>query len=368
MRFSPLALAVLVLVGCQKQPANSDETTIIAPATVDAPAAPAQGTLQKINESGAIVLAYRDAAIPFSYIADNQKQPMGYAHDLSLKVVNAIKAKLGKDISVHYHLVTAQTRIAFVQDGTVDLECGSTSNTEERQQQVDFSVGYFETGTRLLTAVDSGIQDFADLKGKTLVTEAGSTAERYIREYNDKNQLGINIISAKDHDEAFLILESGRADVYMMDDILLVADTFKTKDPKKWHIVGTSPSSEIYGCMLRKGDTEFKALIDDTLKTVYASGEINAIYNKWFTQPIPPKQINLNFAMSDGIKALFSDPHDGAKPKGAMALVAGVATDATKAVASVAADAKKEAAATVSDAAKTAEAVVADVAGATATR
>lgn len=196
-----------------------------------------------------------------------------------------------------------------MQNGTVDLECGSTTNNEERAQQVDFSVGFFEIGTRLLTATDYGINGFDDLGGKTLVT-TGTTSERYIRQFNDDNKLNINIISAKDHGESFLMLENGRAQAFMMDDVLPAGEKAKAKDPAKWHIVGEPQSFEIYGCMMRKGDAEFKAVVDDALKAVYASGEINSIYDKWFTQPIPPKNVNMQFAMSDNLKALLATPTD----------------------------------------------------------
>ncbi|MGE8539556.1 MAG: transporter substrate-binding domain-containing protein, partial [Acinetobacter sp.] len=268
------------------------------------------GTLNKIKQSGTIVLGYRDSSIPFSYIADNPSQPVGYAHDLQLKVVEAVKQKLNlPDLKIRYNLVTSQNRIPLVSNGTVDLECGSTTNNKERQQQVDFSVGFFEVGSRLLTATNSGIKDFSDLKGKKLVTTAGTTSERYIRQH--EKELGIGeIISAKDHAESFLMLQSGRAAAFMMDDILLAGEKSKAKNPEQWQIVGTAPIHEIYGCMLRKGDTEFKQVVDDAIKATYSSGEINSMYQKWFQSPIPPKNINLNFAMSDALKGLVSNPHD----------------------------------------------------------
>ncbi|MCH7336638.1 transporter substrate-binding domain-containing protein [Acinetobacter sp. NIPH 2699] len=268
------------------------------------------GTLNKIKSSGTIVLGYRDSSIPFSYIADNPNQPVGYAHDLQLKVVEAVKQKLDMpDLKIRYNLVTSQNRIPLVSNGTVDLECGSTTNNKERQQQVDFSVGFFEVGSRLLTAQNSGIKDFADLKGKKLVTTAGTTSERYIRQH--QQELGIGeIISAKDHAESFLMLQNGRAVAFMMDDILLAGEKSKARNPNQWEIVGTAPIHEIYGCMLRKGDTGFKEVVDDAIKATYASGEINKIYEKWLQQPIPPKNINLNFTMSDQLKALISNPHD----------------------------------------------------------
>lgn len=325
MTYKPLAFAVLLagvagLSACggdkpADKPAEQKTEAKTEQSGGDA-SAPTESTLDKIKKSGEIVLAHRDSSIPFSYIADTPNQPVGYAHDLQLKVVEAVKKELGlPDLKVRYNLVTSQTRIPLVQNGTVDLECGSTTNNAERQQQVDFSVGFFEIGTRLLTAKDSGVKDFADLKGKVLVTTAGTTSERFIKEKNDKEQLGINVVSAKDHGESFLMLESGRATAFMMDDVLLAGEKAKAKDPEKWEIVGTPQSFEIYGCMMRKGDTAFKKVVDDTLKGVYASGEINDIYKKWFMTPIPPKNVNMNFEMSDNLKALLAEPHDGAEPK-----------------------------------------------------
>lgn len=309
-----LAVATIIGLSACNKPANQTAPADAA-ASTDVPAdSVSQGTLDKIKQSGTIVLAHRDSSIPFSYIADDPNQPVGYAHDLQLKVVEALKEKLQMpDLKVRYNLVTSQTRIPLVQNGTVDLECGSTTNNEERAQQVDFSVGFFEIGTRLLTATDSGINGFDDLAGKTLVTTAGTTSERYIRQFNDEKQLNINIISAKDHGESFLMLENGRAQAFMMDDVLLAGEKAKSKNPDKWYIVGEPQSFEIYGCMVRKGDGEFKAVVDDTLKAVYASGEINSIYDKWFMQPIPPKNINMAFTMSDSLKNLLANPTDQPK-------------------------------------------------------
>lgn len=309
-----VATLALALTACSKpqENAGSAPTSGSSPA----PAGNMESTLDKIKKSGEIVLAHRDSSIPFSYIADQPNQPVGYAHDLQLKVVEAVKKQLNlPELKVRYNLVTSQTRIPLIQNGTVDLECGSTTNNPERQQQVDFSVGFFEIGTRLLVAKDSGIKDFADLKGKTLVTTAGTTSERFIRQANEEKKLGINIVSAKDHGESFLMLENGRAAAFMMDDVLLAGEKAKAKDPNKWEIVGTPQSFEIYGCMVRKGDTSFKQLVDDTLKATYASGEIEQIYAKWFTTPIPPKNVNMDFKMSDNLKELLKNPHDKAEPQ-----------------------------------------------------
>ena len=315
----PLTLAVLMalgLAGCS----NSSETTTDAPADDAATSETMNGTLQKIKDSGTIVVGYRDSSIPFSYVADDPNQPMGYAHDLEMKVVEGIKEKLNMpDLEVRYNLITSQTRIPLVQNGTVDFECGSTTNNVERQEQVAFSNGFFEIGTRLLTKADSGIKDFEDLKGKRLVTTAGTTSERYIRQYNDEKKMGTDIISAKDHGEGFLMLESGRADAFMMDDVLLAGEKAKAKNPDEWVIVGTPQSFEIYGCMMRKDDPEFKTVVNDALNKTFSSGEINSIYDKWFLNPIPPKNVNLNFEMSDNLKALIANPHDSDQPKVAAA-------------------------------------------------
>ncbi|WP_293760888.1 glutamate/aspartate ABC transporter substrate-binding protein [uncultured Aquitalea sp.] len=295
MRFSTRLISAATLAALIAAPAIAAEPT---------------GTLKKIKDSGVIVLGHRDSSIPFSYLATEQT-PIGYSHDLQLKVVEAVKKELKMpNLQVKYNLVTSQTRIPLVQNGTVDLECGSTTNNLERQKQVAFSVGIFEIGTRLLTAKNSGIKDFADLKGKNVVTTAGTTSERLIKAMNVEKQMGMNVISAKDHGESFLMLESGRAAAFMMDDALLYGEMAKAKNPGNWQVVGKPQSYEIYGCMMRKDDAAFKKVVDDALKATYKSGEINKIYAKWFTSPVPPKGLNLNFPMSEDMKTLLAKPTD----------------------------------------------------------
>lgn len=284
-------------------------TTAVIASAFAAPAM-AEGTLDKIKESGVIVLGHRDASIPFSYLADGPN-PIGYSHDLQLKVVEAVKKQLKMpNLQVKYNLVTSQTRIPLVQNGTVDLECGSTTNNLERQKQVAFSVGIFEIGTRLMTAKTSGVKDFPDLKGKNVVTTAGTTSERLLKAMNAEKQMGMNIISAKDHGESFLMLESGRAVAFMMDDALLYGEMAKAKNPANWVVTGKPQSFEIYGCMMRKDDPAFKKVVDDAIKATFKSGEVNKIYSKWFMNPVPPKGLNLNFPMSDEFKELVAKPTD----------------------------------------------------------
>ncbi|CAG9243923.1 glutamate/aspartate ABC transporter substrate-binding protein [Burkholderia sp. AW33-5] len=270
------------------------------------------GTLKKIKDTGVIALGHRESSIPFSYYDQNQ-QVVGYSRDFQMKVVDAVKKKLNlPNLQVKNIPVTSQNRIPLVQNGTVDIECGSTTNNTERQQQAAFSDTIFVIGTRLMTKKDSGVKDFADLKGKTVVTTAGTTSERLLRKMNNDKQLGMNIISAKDHGDSFNTLESGRAVAFMMDDALLAGERAKAKQPGEWVIVGTPQSEEAYGCMMRKGDADFKKVVDDAISQVEKSGEAAKIYAKWFENPIPPKGLNLNFPLSDSMKKLYANPNDKA--------------------------------------------------------
>jgi glutamate/aspartate transport system substrate-binding protein len=272
------------------------------------------GTLKKIKDTNTIALGHRESSIPFSYY-DDKEQVIGYSQDLMMKVVDAVKADLKlPNLQVTLTPVTSQNRIPLVQNGTVDIACGSATNNLERQKQVAFSDTIFVIGTRLLTRKGSGIRDFSDLAGKNVVTTAGTTSERLLRKLNEDKKMGMNIISAKDHGESFLTLETGRAVAFMMDDALLAGQRANAKHPKDWVIVGTPMSNEAYGCMMRKDDPEFKALVDKTLAKVMTSGEAAKLYKKWFMSPVPPKGMNMNFPMSDDMKAAFKNPNDQAFP------------------------------------------------------
>ncbi len=287
-------------------------SALLAGLAVPPAAAQEAATLKKLKESGSITLGHRESSIPFSYYDDRQ-QVIGYSHELMLKVVDALKAelKLAK-LEVRLMPVTSANRISLVQNGTVDLECGSTTNNLERQRQVAFSTSIFVIGTRLMTRKDSGIRDFADLAGKNVVTTAGTTSERLIRKMNEDRQMKMNVISAKDHGESFLTLETGRAVAFMMDDALLFGEMAKARKPGDWVVVGTPQSKEAYGCMLRKDDPGFKKLVDAALAKAMTSGEAEKIYQKWFMSPIPPKGLNLNMPLSDDLKTLFKAPNDKA--------------------------------------------------------
>ncbi|RQH00674.1 glutamate/aspartate ABC transporter substrate-binding protein [Paraburkholderia dinghuensis] len=270
------------------------------------------GTLKKIKDTGVISLGHRESSIPFSYYDDKQNV-IGYSQDYALKIVDAVKQKLNMpNLKVKLVPITSQNRIPLVQNGTVDIECGSTTNNAERQQQAAFSNTIFVIGTRLMTKKDAGIKDFADLKGKTVVTTAGTTSERILRKMNQDKNMGMNIISAKDHGDSFLTLSTGRAVAFMMDDALLAGERAKSNNPGDFVIVGTPQSREAYGCMMRKNDPEFKKVADDAVAKVQTSGEGEVIYKRWFESPIPPKGLNLNFPMSDDMRALFKNPNDKA--------------------------------------------------------
>lgn len=269
-------------------------------------------TLKKIKDTGSITLGHRESSIPFSYYDDKQ-QVIGYSHELMLKVVDGIKneLKLAK-IDIRLMPVTSANRITLIQNGTVDIECGSTTNNLERQKQVGFSTTIFVIGTRLMTKKTSTVKDFPDLVGKNVVTTAGTTSERLLRKMNEDKKMGMNVISAKDHGEAFLTLETGRAVAFMMDDALLYGEMAKARKPADWVVTGTAQSKEAYGCMLRKDDPGFKKVVDAALTKALTSGEAEKIYNKWFLNPIPPKGLNLNMPLSDDMKAAFKAPNDKA--------------------------------------------------------
>lgn len=247
---------------------------LLLTAQAQANEAPLTGTLAKVANAKSITLGYRDASVPFSYVGDHTGKPMGYSVDLASKIVERIQQKTGvPQLNVKYNLVTSQTRIPLVINGTVDLECGSTGVTAERQKQVAFSYGFIYVKGQLLTAKDSGIQRFADLRGKNVVTTAGTTNERFLKSYNHEHKLDMSVISAKDHGEAFQMLQSGRAVAFYMDDALLYGERAKAKDPHKWVVVGEEQSREIYSCMVRKDDPQFLAVVNETLGELYSSGK-----------------------------------------------------------------------------------------------
>jgi len=285
--------------------------TVLATAALSSvQAAELTGTLKKVKETNRITVGYRESSIPFSYL-DNNGKPIGYAMELCGKVVDAVKADLKMpDLKVNYAPVTSSNRIPLLENGTIDLECGSTTNSIARQKQVAFGPTYFVINVTAAVRKDSGINDFAQLGGKTIVTTSGTTSVPLLKKYEKTKDMEFKEIYGKDHAESFLLMADGRAAAFVMDDILLAGQIANSKDPGAYKILPGSLRSEPYSMMLRKDDPQFKALVDKTVGGVMKSGEINKIYAKWFTSPIPPKGINLNFPETPAIKEAFAHPND----------------------------------------------------------
>ena len=298
-RFSRVFLALLV-AGAMTGATGAQELT---------------GTLKRIKERGSITLGHRDTSIPFSYYDDKQ-QVIGYAMDICYKVVDAIKAELKMPkIDVKLNPVTSATRIPLMANGTIDLECGSTTNNLERQKQVAFATTHFVTANRFVSKKASNLKTVNDLKGKTVVSTSGTTNIKQANEINVEKKLGMSIIAAKDHAESFLTVETGRAVAFFMDDILLYSLVANSKNPSEWVISSDALSVEPYGIMMRKDDPGFKKTVNGAINSLYKSGEINKIYAKWFLRPVPPKGINLNVQMTEVFKKVVAKPTDSGDPK-----------------------------------------------------
>jgi glutamate/aspartate transport system substrate-binding protein len=269
-------------------------------------------TLKKVADSNKLTLAYRESSVPFSYLAGPGK-PAGMMVEISEAIAAEVKKATNKpNLEVAWQSVTSQNRIPLLSNGTIDLECGSTTNNSTRGKEVQFAINHFYTGTRLLTKKNSGIRNYADLKGKPVATTAGTTNFQVLRKYNQDKSLDMNIITAKDHDESKLLVESGRAEAFGMDDILLFGLKANDKNPNDWDVVGESLQVEPYACMLRKDDPKFKQLVDGVIGGMMKDGRFEKAYAKWFTSPIPPNNVNLNLPMApelkENMKALSDKP------------------------------------------------------------
>jgi glutamate/aspartate transport system substrate-binding protein len=273
------------------------------------------GTLKNIKETGAITLGYRESSIPFSYLDDAGK-PVGYAIDICYGIVEAVKRELKLDkLEVKLTPVSSSARIPLMANGTIDLECGSTTNNLDREKQVAFTNTHFLTATRFVSKKSSHINSIDDLKGKTVVSTSGTTNIKQLTEANAARNLGLNIIPAKEHAESFLMVETDRAVAAVLDDILLASFVAGSKDPAAYVISAEAFSKpEPYGIMLRKDDPAFKTLVDGATAALYQSSEGAAIYEKWFMQKIPPKGLNLNTPMAPELKKVFSKPSDSPDP------------------------------------------------------
>lgn len=292
---------------------------ILAIATImPASAARAQeltGTLKKIKSTGMITLGVRDSSIPFSYLDDKQAY-IGYSVDLCMHIVQAVEKHLHiNKLTVRTNPVTSATRIPLMANGTVDLECGSSTNNLERQRQVAFAPTTFITSNRLLVKKSSNIKSLTDLKGKAVASTSGTANIKQITALNAAQNLGMKIMPVKDHAEGFLMVETGRAAAFAMDDILLAALIANAKSPADYEITKDALSVEPYGIMLRRDDPQFKKVVDDAILGLFKSGGINQLYAKWFLSPIPPKNVNLNWPMTEQMKAVIRKPTDSGNPE-----------------------------------------------------
>lgn len=282
---------------------------------MDAPqtgTAPRQiSTLDKIRQTGTITLGTREASIPFNYLDDNQ-QHAGFSWEIAQRVVASVKQELKRpDLAVKTMTVTPQTRIPLVANQTVDLECSSTTHNLEREQQVSFSNTFFIVGARLLVRKNSGIQDWPDVAGKRVIVSGGTTAARLLRKLNSDKNWDIDILTAKDINENFMMVETGRAVASVQDDIILYSNIARARDPQAWEVVGAPLQREAYACMLRKGDTAFKQLVDEVIANMMQSGEMDRLYAKYFQSRIAVKGgINIQQPLSDDMRELFQSPND----------------------------------------------------------
>ena len=286
--------------------------SLVALAAALALPAQAQNTLEKVKTSGSISVAYRESSIPFSYL-DDKAQPVGFGVDICDRIVDEIKKATGRaDLKVTRQAVTSANRIPLLVNGTIDIECGSTTNNSDRGKQVAFATNYFYTGTRFLVKADAGIKGMGDLNDKIVVSTTGTTNFRIMRNLISEQKLPIELIGAKDHAESALLVESGRAAAFAMDDILLFGLRASAQNPASLAVVGEAIQVEPYAIMVRREDPTMKALVDGVLAGMMKSGEFTRLYAKWFQSPIPPRGINLNAPMgkelTDNMRLLSDKP------------------------------------------------------------
>lgn len=281
--------------------------TLALSARAESPGLP---TLEKISRTATINLGHRESSVPFSYY-DGKRQVVGYSHDLMLATVERIRRELRLPaLAVKLVPVTSQNRIPLVQNGSVDLECGSTTHNRERARQVAFSVSIFHTSSRLLTRQGSGVEELSDLKGRRVSVTAGTTSERSLLLHAEATGTRFDILKVKDHGDGFNSVQEGRAAAFLMDEAMLYGLRAKADRPDDWRVVGQPMAAEVYACMLRKDDPRFKAMVDRSLTELMQSGEALKIYRRWFQSPIPPKGLNLNWPAPEALLELYRSPND----------------------------------------------------------
>jgi len=279
-------------------------------ASVAAQAQTPAGTLQRIQETGEIRIGHRESSVPFSYLLDDGK-PVGFAMDLCAQVVESVRAELKKpDVKVVLRPVNLSTQIPLLQNQSVDIVCGPATNTLERQKQIAFSNTIFVSSIRAAVRKDGGIEKFTDLSGKTAAVTAASTSIALLTRFEQDKKIEIKKVTSPDHAQSFLMLTTGRAQAFVMDDILLASMIANSAKPADLRIIDDALRTEPYGLVIRKDDPQFKAVVDRTLASLTKSGEFQKIYARWFTAPIPPKNVNLNFPMTKALTEFLANPSD----------------------------------------------------------
>ena len=266
-------------------------------------------TLSKAKDSGVVTMGVRDSSGALSYTLGDGKYA-GYHVEICQRIIANVEKAVGKKLDVKYQSVTSQNRIPLVQNGTVDIECGSTTNNTARQKDVAFAFTTYVEEVRTAVRANSGITSISQLNGKNVATTTGTTSVQLLRKHERANGIDFKEVFGKDHADSFLLLESGRADAFVMDSQILAGNIANSKAPGDYRIVGEVLSVEPIAIMLRKDDPAFKKIADDTIAALAKSGELAKLYDKWFVQPIPPKNVRLNMPASDTNKAAWANPND----------------------------------------------------------
>ena len=270
--------------------------------------AQAPDTLAKIKERGSVNLGVRDSS-GLAFTLGGGKY-VGFHTERAERIIDDLSKAAGKPLKINYQVITSQNRIPLIQNGTIDFECGSTTNNKARQKDVDFAYTTYVEEVRMAVNKKSGIHSIKDLNGKTVATTTGTTSVQTLRKNERAQNIDFKTVQGKDHADSFLLLEAGRADAFVMDGSILAANIAKAKNPKDFEITGEVLSVEPIACMLPKGDAKLKKAIDDSIVRQIKDGSLAKLYDKWFTQPIPPNNVNLNMPASEGTKAAWANPND----------------------------------------------------------
>ena len=310
IRNIPLVVACMAVIALPDNAAAEDDFSFATPDTAQSASAPQEPieSLERIKKTGVINISYRLANVPFSYL-DYSFRPTGYAKELCERVAEIIKQKLNLPaLKIVYLPVKSKDRIFMLQNGTIDMECGSTPNTPETRKLADFSLSYFVTNARFLTRTDYHFHSLENLSNKTIVVTANSITDGLIREKLDVARHNITVLQGKTHSDSFLMVKSGRAAAFATDDVILAGLIANASDPSAYEIFGPTLNSEHYAIMMRKDDANLKKAVNRALVQIMSSGEAAKLYTRWFMNPIPPSGVNLNLPMNSDLSRVFSNP------------------------------------------------------------